>query len=96
MEFQTMFGLFLWCTGCQHQTIETLHQCGLSISYAGVCTALAYFAMQCLALTVFMGALMHIFCYDNVNISTSNFVEQRGSDTPAKVTSGTFAVLYPV
>ncbi|PBK62309.1 hypothetical protein ARMSODRAFT_1061495, partial [Armillaria solidipes] len=96
MEFQTMFGLFLWCTGCQRQTIEALHQCGLSISYAGVCTALAHLATQCLALAVFIGALMHVFCYDNVNISTSDFVEQRGSDTPAKVTSGTFAVLYPV
>lgn len=57
---------------------------------------LAHLATQCLALTVFMGALMHIFCYDNVNISTSDFVEQCSSDTPAKVTSGTFADLYPV
>jgi hypothetical protein len=35
-----------------------------------------------------------MFCYDNINISTSNFVEQRGSSTPAKVRSGTFGILY--
>ena len=35
-----------------------------------------------------------MFCYDNINISTSNFIEQRGSFTPAKVQSGTFGILY--
>jgi hypothetical protein len=34
-------------------------------------------------------------CYDNINISTSIFVEQR-SDAPAKVQSGTFSILYEV
>ncbi|KAG1743070.1 hypothetical protein EDB19DRAFT_1827464 [Suillus lakei] len=32
-------------------------------------------------------------CYDNINISTSIFVEQR-PNAPAKVQSGTFAILY--
>ena len=36
----------------------------------------------------------HMFCYDNINISTSIFVEQRGSGTPAKVQSGTFGIVY--
>ena len=43
-----------------------------------------------------VGSGNHIFCYDNVNLSTSIFVEQHGSFSPAKVTSGTFAVLYKV
>ena len=43
-----------------------------------------------------VGSGIHVFCYDNVNLSTSIFVEQRGSFSPAKVTSGTFAVLYKV
>jgi hypothetical protein len=34
-------------------------------------------------------------CYDNINISTSIFVEQRESG-PVKVQSGTFAILYEV
>jgi hypothetical protein len=45
---------------------------------------------------VAIGSGPHIFCYDNINLSTSIFVEQRGSSSPAKVTSGTFAVLYKV
>ncbi|KAJ7917948.1 hypothetical protein B0H13DRAFT_2439624 [Mycena leptocephala] len=36
----------------------------------------------------------HGLGYDNLNISTSVFVEQRGASGPAKVTSGTFGVLY--
>ena len=43
-----------------------------------------------------VGSGSHVFCYDNVNLSTSIFVEQRGTSGPAKVTSGTFAVLYKV
>jgi hypothetical protein len=35
-----------------------------------------------------------MFCYDNINISSSIFVEQRGAGTPAKVQSGTFGILY--
>jgi hypothetical protein len=35
-----------------------------------------------------------MFCYDNINISSSIFVEQRGAATPAKVQSGTFGILY--
>lgn len=35
-----------------------------------------------------------MFCYDNINISSSIFVEQRGSATPAKVQSGTFGIIY--
>ncbi|KAJ7712403.1 hypothetical protein B0H14DRAFT_2645286 [Mycena olivaceomarginata] len=37
---------------------------------------------------------VHGFCYDNVNISTSIFVEQRDAGTPAKVQSGTFGLVY--
>jgi hypothetical protein len=43
-----------------------------------------------------VGSGIHVFCYDNINISTSIFVEQRGSSGPAKVTSGTFGVIYKV
>jgi len=43
-----------------------------------------------------VGSGIHIFCYDNIQISTSIFVEQHGSSGPAKVTSGTFGILYMV
>ncbi|KAJ6523939.1 hypothetical protein DFH09DRAFT_1096438 [Mycena vulgaris] len=41
-----------------------------------------------------MSNLPHSFNYDNLNISTSIFVEQRGAAGPAKVQSGTFGILY--
>lgn len=36
----------------------------------------------------------HLFTYDNINISTSIFTEQRGSSTPGNVQSGTVSVIY--
>lgn len=53
-------------------------------------------ANHCTNLAVAVGNGPHVFCYDNINLSTSDFVEQRGSATPAKVTSGTFPILYKV
>ena len=96
LGFQTIFGLFLWATGCARQTIDALHKCGLSICYSSVLNAISSVATQCVELAVDVGSGSHVFCYDNVNLSTSIFVEQRGTSSPAKVTSGTFAVLYKV
>ncbi|KAI9442060.1 hypothetical protein BJY52DRAFT_1194827 [Lactarius psammicola] len=53
-------------------------------------------ADHCMQVAIRVGSGIHVCCYDNVQISTSIFVEQRGSSGPAKVTSGTFGVLYPV
>lgn len=39
---------------------------------------------------------IHMFCYDNLNLSTSIFTEQRGASGPSKVTSGTFGIIYSV
>ena len=96
LGFPTFFGLFLWATGCAHQTIDALHKCGLSVSYPSVLGALSSLANRCIDLACSVGRGVHMFCYDNINLSTSIFVEQRGASSPAKVTSGTFAVLYEV
>ena len=37
----------------------------------------------------------HALCWDNINIKTSIFVEQR-ENAPAKVQSGTFAIIYEI
>ena len=76
--------------------IDALHKCGLSISYSSVLNAISSLAAQCVELTMKIGSGIHVLCYDNVNLSTSIFVEQCGNFSPAKVTSGTFAVLYKV
>ena len=64
--------------------------------YTSVLNAISSLATQCVELAVKVGSGIHVFGYDNVNVSTSIFVEQRGASSPAKVTSGTFAVLYKV
>ena len=48
-------------------------------------------ANHCMDLAIVVGSGLHVFYYDNI---TSIFVEQRGTSSPAKVTSGTFGILY--
>ena len=47
----------------------------------------------CLQLASGVAEGPHVLCWDNINISLSTFVEQR-TEAPAKVQSGTFALLY--
>ncbi|KAH9020749.1 hypothetical protein EDB84DRAFT_1621797 [Lactarius hengduanensis] len=96
LGFAAQFGLFLWSSGCSRQTIDALHRCGLSVGHSSVLKNIAELADQCMRVAARVGSGAHVFCYDNVQISTSIFVEQRGSSGPAKVTSGTFGVLYAV
>ncbi|KAF8274044.1 hypothetical protein EI94DRAFT_1768902 [Lactarius quietus] len=96
LGFPAQIGLFLWSSGCSRQTIDALHRCGLSVSYPSVLNNLATLADHCMQVATSIGSGIHVFCYDNVQISTSIFVEQCGSSGPSKVTSGTFGVLYKV
>jgi hypothetical protein len=94
-NFQAIFGLYLWTTGCQRQTIEALHRCGLSLSYVSIIKLRGTLADRCIELASEVAAEDRVLCWDNVNISTSIFVEQR-KDAPSKVQSGTFAVMYKI
>ncbi|KAF9045233.1 hypothetical protein BJ165DRAFT_1312955, partial [Panaeolus papilionaceus] len=92
---QTILGIFLWSSGCSRQTIDSLHRCGLSVSYSSILKAIEELATHCMLLAVALAlTCCFAFCYDNINISTSIFVEQRGARGPSKVTSGTFGVVY--
>ncbi|KIJ12598.1 hypothetical protein PAXINDRAFT_53366, partial [Paxillus involutus ATCC 200175] len=93
--FCAPFTLCLWTNGASRQTIEALHRCGLCISFPSLFKLISNLATHCLKRASQIAQGLHIMCYDNINISTSNFVEQR-SDAPAKVQSGTFAVVYEV
>ncbi|KAJ7084204.1 hypothetical protein C8R44DRAFT_894177 [Mycena epipterygia] len=87
--------LFWWKSGCSRECIEILQNLGLSKcfdstlniveSLAGYCTEDAGIA------ALSPGGIM--VNWDNVNISTSEFAEQR-TEGPFKVQSGTYAVLY--
>jgi len=94
-SFQAIFGLFLWTTGCQRQTIEALHRCGLSLSFVSIIKLRGTLADRCIDLASEVAAGPHVLSWDNINISTSIFVEQR-KDAPSKVQSGTFAVMYKI
>ncbi|KAJ7318582.1 hypothetical protein DFH08DRAFT_714617 [Mycena albidolilacea] len=95
MSFQAQFGLFLWSTGSARQTINAAFRCGLSVSYDSVLNLGQSLGLGCtMENTLFVATEPHGLGYDNLNISTSIFVEQRGASGPAKVTSGTFGVLY--
>ncbi|KAG1765406.1 hypothetical protein EDD22DRAFT_978741 [Suillus occidentalis] len=89
------FTLFLWTNGASKQIIEALYKCGLCISFTSLLTLLEKLAVHCIEHAKQVARQSHMMCYDNINISTSIFVEQR-SDAPAKVQSGTFAILYEV
>ena len=93
-KFQSVFGLFLWSTGSSRKTIDVLFRCGLTVSYDSIGKLLSQLSQHCIALAKQIAPSPHMFCYDNINISSSIFVEQRGGATPAKVQSGTFAILY--
>lgn len=89
------FTLFLWTNGASRQTIEALYKCGLCISFTSFLTLLEKLAARCIEHARLLIRQPHVMCYDNINISTSIFIEQR-PDAPAKVQSGTFAILYEV
>ncbi|KAJ7144018.1 hypothetical protein C8R44DRAFT_602380 [Mycena epipterygia] len=94
LAFQAEFGLFLWSTGCSRATIDALFRCGLSVCYDSVLNLIESLADHCMLECIKIILHPHSFNYDNLNLSTSIFVEQRGAAGPAKVQSGTFAIFY--
>ncbi|KII82620.1 hypothetical protein PLICRDRAFT_71144, partial [Plicaturopsis crispa FD-325 SS-3] len=95
LSFAAYVGLFCWATGSGVQTIDTLNRLGLSIAYDSIQKLLSQLANQMITRNRQVARGPHAMCYDNINISTSTFTEQRTSG-PAKVTSGTFSMLYAI
>ena len=95
MYFATPFTLFLWTNGSSRQTIEALHRCGLCVSFSSLTNLLHQLAVRSLERVSQAARSIHALCWDNINIKTSIFVEQRDS-APAKVQSGIFATLYEI
>ena len=91
--FSAPFTLFLWTNGASRQVIESLYTCGLTISYSSLLNLLGILGTQCIETACHIARGPHLLCWDNINLSTSTFVEQR-TDAPAKVQSGTFSILY--
>ncbi|KAK0462347.1 uncharacterized protein EV420DRAFT_1182069 [Desarmillaria tabescens] len=91
-----MIGLFAWAHGASRQVMELLSHCSLSTSFSGTFNLIKSLADKGIdAARIVVLFLSHALGYDNINLSTSIFVEQMGSEsTPSKVQSGTFSVIY--
>ncbi|KIK77541.1 hypothetical protein PAXRUDRAFT_777397, partial [Paxillus rubicundulus Ve08.2h10] len=85
--FTAPFMLSLWTSGASCQTIEALPRCGLCISFLSLLNLINNLAKHCMECASQIAQGLHLMCYDNINISTSIFVEQRSS-APAKVQLG--------
>ena len=83
----------VWATSASHKMIEVLHQCGLVISNPSILKGIHILADRSMEEAQRVAAGLHGLAYDNVNLSTSVFVEQT-SNMPSKVQSGTVSVIY--
>ncbi|KAF8425829.1 hypothetical protein L210DRAFT_986551 [Boletus edulis BED1] len=79
LYFAIPFALFFWTNGAPRQTIEALHKCGLGISFSSLTVLLHQLAGESLQRAARVISGPHALCWDNINIKTSIFAEQRGS-----------------
>ncbi|KZT18816.1 hypothetical protein NEOLEDRAFT_1079270 [Neolentinus lepideus HHB14362 ss-1] len=93
LYFQAIFSFLCWANGVSRQTIEILHKMSLSISFNSILDMVEGLADSCVARAQQVTRLPHMFCYDNVQLSTSIHVEQR-ERAPHKVQLGTFPIIY--
>ena len=93
-KIQIGIGLTAWGTGASRRMIDILHQSALTMSYTSVLKVLESLSEHSLQTARdYVNNFPHALAYDNINISTSIFVEQR-ENMPSKVQSGTFPVIY--
>ncbi|KII90707.1 hypothetical protein PLICRDRAFT_683577 [Plicaturopsis crispa FD-325 SS-3] len=85
--------LFWWACGASRATLEVLYKCGLAMSQDTILKIVKIVADGSMARARRISRGFHGMCYDNINISTSIFTEQRHNG-PSKVRSGTVAILY--
>ncbi|KAJ3755806.1 hypothetical protein EV360DRAFT_49073 [Lentinula raphanica] len=93
IRLQSMFGVFAWATGCSRKLIEVLSQSGLSVSFPSIQKYVALLSVRQMDLARSVPRHKRLLGYDNLNISTSIYIEQR-PDAPTKVQSGTFPIVY--
>ena len=86
-------GLQAWASGTSQQMISVLHRSCLSVLYPSIAAVVHSLAEHSIERAQAISRQPHVLAYDNVNVSSSIFVEQ-GPNTMSKVQSGTFAVIY--
>ena len=73
-----------WSSGTSQQLISVLNQCCLTMSFPTILHIIEALAEQSLEQARKIAKGPHSYNYDNVNITTSIFVEQT-NNTPIKV-----------
>ncbi|KAJ7740399.1 hypothetical protein B0H16DRAFT_1324510 [Mycena metata] len=94
-DFSGPMSLFWWQSGCTWEAMEALQSIGLSKCFDTTQDLIESLANYCIADACVLartpeGSMVN---WDNINMSSSIFVEQRSS-APAKVQSGTYTILY--
>ncbi|KAF8151360.1 hypothetical protein B0H34DRAFT_822387 [Crassisporium funariophilum] len=92
-KVQIGLGLTAWSMGASCNMINILHKAGLSNSYCSISSIIFGLHVFSLQQAEKISAGPHAFAYDNVNFSSSKFVEQRPG-AMCKVQSGTFPIIY--
>jgi hypothetical protein len=85
--------LYAWACGTSRQMIDALHRTGLLVSYSSIANMAQALADHSVERARAACLRPHALAYDNLNISSSIFVEQ-GPNMMSKVQSGTFGVIY--
>ncbi|KAF8804754.1 hypothetical protein BYT27DRAFT_7225339 [Phlegmacium glaucopus] len=80
-------------TGASRNLMGVLQRCALTTSFSSISTTVSTLANFSVEQAAKASHGPHAFAYDNMNIKSSIFVEQR-PDAMSKVQSGTFPVIY--
>ena len=80
-------------TGASHNLMNVLQRCGLTTSFSSIATTVSTLAGFSVQQATMISHGPHTLAYDNMNMKSSIFVEQR-PDAMSKVQSGTFPVIY--
>jgi hypothetical protein len=93
--FSGPLSLFLDKNGSSCEVFDVLNKLGVCKSYDATLNLVKSLAEYCMAVARELANDPNGFVlgYDNINLSTSIFVEQRQS-APSKVQSGTHAIIY--
>ena len=80
-------------SGASKQVMNVLHHACLTMSYTSTSEVINALADSSIERAKIAASRPHALTYDNINISSSIFIEQ-GPNMMSKVQSGTFAVIY--
>ncbi|KAI0261462.1 hypothetical protein BC834DRAFT_845591 [Gloeopeniophorella convolvens] len=93
--FALAHGITQWAARAPKQCIEICSKLGLSSEYSGLSDAHESLCRHSMAAARDAARGPHMFCYDNIHVATSNYVEQRPGARP-KVTVGTTLILEAI